>query len=97
MSTWPPPKSPLVVNSRTDKYDVFIGRPSRWGNPFLLGFTGGRLKVIRMFREWVLGQPEMVADIKRELRGKVLGCYCRPAYPCHGDVLAEIANEPDAV
>jgi hypothetical protein len=32
-----------------------------------------------------------VERVKRELRHKILGCWCHPK-ACHGDVLAEIAN-----
>lgn len=30
-----------VVNVRTETCDVYIGRPSKWGNPFLIGQDGG--------------------------------------------------------
>lgn len=40
----------------------------------------------------VLAQPELVASIKRELRGKNLGCWCPEGMPCHGDWLLEVAN-----
>ena len=33
------------------------------------------------------------AEIKRELRGKNLACWCPDGGPCHADVLLEIANE----
>ena len=32
-----------------------------------------------------------MARVRDELSGKRLGCFCAPL-PCHGDVLAEIAN-----
>jgi Domain of unknown function (DUF4326) len=31
-------------------------------------------------------------DIRRELRGKNLACWCRVGAPCHADVLLELAN-----
>lgn len=34
-----------------------------------------------------------VADIRRELRGKNLACWCKPGQPCHVDVLLQIANQ----
>lgn len=37
--------------------------------------------------------PFTVADVRRELAGKVLACWCRLSAPCHADVLLEIANE----
>jgi hypothetical protein len=74
-------------------YDVYVGRPSIWGNRFVVGIDGTRAEVILKFEEWVRSQPELVARIKEELRGRVLGCWCRPDQLCHGRVLAAIADE----
>lgn len=71
---------------------VLIGRPSPWGNPFVIGTHGTRTEVIARYEQWVRGQPAMIEAIKRELRGKDLVCYCKPA-ACHGDILYQIANE----
>lgn len=81
---------PLVVHSKRDRYDVYIGRPSKWGNPFAIGRDGTREEVIEKYRAWLLGQPELLAALP-ELKGKVLGCWCAPQ-ACHGDVLVELAN-----
>lgn len=79
-----------VVNIKArEEYDVYIGRPSKWGNPFFLAHRT-REKVIRQYREWLMSQPNLLAALP-ELRGKRLGCYCAPL-SCHGDVLAELAN-----
>jgi hypothetical protein len=90
-----------VVNQRREKFDVYIGRPSVWGNPYShLDGTLAQYRVkdrgeaIERFREWFLGQPELVARARKELRGKVLGCWCKPA-GCHGDVIAEIIDAED--
>lgn len=82
---------PLVVHCRKRKYDVYIGRPSPWGNPFVVGRDGDRSECIRKHKEMVLANPELVQAIKEQLRGKRLGCWCAPEN-CHGDTLAEIAN-----
>lgn len=84
--------SDRVVHCRKRQFDVYIGRPSEYGNPFKEGEDGTRAEVIQMFEEWLMRQPELVEQVKRELKGKVLGCWCAPL-PCHGDVLARIANE----
>ena len=88
----------LVVHCKKGPYDVYVGRPNPrvagggpWGNPFKLDRDGDRATVIARYRAWLLGQPALVARARAELRGKVLGCWCAPL-PCHGDVLAEIAN-----
>lgn len=80
-----------VVNLRRDRYDVYIGRGSPFGNPYVLGRDGTRAEVIAKYRAWVLTRPELIARIQRELKDKVLGCYCTPAL-CHGNTIADIAN-----
>ena len=37
-------------------------------------------------------EPPTVADIRKELAGKDLACFCPLDQPCHADVLLEIAN-----
>jgi uncharacterized protein DUF4326 len=78
-----------VVHCKRERFDVYIGRPSKWGNPFVLDGRSSREEVIAKYRAWLLCQPELVAALP-ELKGKVLGCWCAPK-SCHGDVLAELA------
>jgi len=85
-------KAIRVVNCKHERYDVYIGRPSKWGNPFVIGRDGDRAAVIAKYREYLLAKPELLAALP-ELKRKVLGCWCKPA-ACHGDVLAELA-EPE--
>lgn len=80
-----------VVNRRFEKFDVYIGRPTKWGNPFIMGQDGDRDEVIKKYEQWIWTQPNLLKDI-RELIGKRLGCYCAPK-ACHGDVLVKLANE----
>ncbi len=91
---------PLVVHCKREPFDVYIGRPSRWGNQFVIGEDGTREEVVLLYkvwlRQWLHDRPDHLEELKRELRGKILGCWCAPL-PCHGDVLAEIANSPDPV
>lgn len=88
--------STRVVHCRREKYDVYIGRPSKWGNPFVLAKADGnkaeaRLAVIAKYEAWLREQPDLMASL-HELRGKTLGCWCAPK-SCHGDVLARLAEE----
>lgn len=80
-----------VVHCKKDTYDVYIGRPSKWGNPFVIGRDGTRAEVIAKYKAWLEGQPHLMDDL-HELKGKTLGCWCAPA-ACHGDILMELANE----
>lgn len=80
-----------VVHCKKEKYNIYIGRPSKWGNPFLIGRDGTREEVIEKYRQWILTQPQLMNDLK-ELKNKTLGCWCRPLL-CHGDVLVELVNQ----
>lgn len=80
-----------VVHCKQQFYDVYIGRPSKWGNPFSIGPDGTRQEVIEKYRTWLLNNEELLLQIM-ELDGKTLGCWCKPK-ACHGDVLIEVLNE----
>lgn len=79
-----------VVHCQRSEYDVYIGRPSKWGNPFEIGKDGTRTEVIEKFRKWIQTKPELLNSLF-ELKGKRLGCWCSPQ-KCHGEVLDELAN-----
>ena len=77
---------------------VYIGRNevygnTKYGNPFRIGVDGTREEVISMFREYLLENAPLLADVMQNLKGKDLACHCYPL-PCHGDVLLQIANPP---
>jgi hypothetical protein len=76
-----------VVHCKKEPYDIYIGRPSKWGNPFEIGKNGSREEVIEKYKNWVVTQDLNFS----ELRGKTLGCWCAPK-ACHGDILIELAN-----
>jgi hypothetical protein len=79
-----------VVHCKHASYDVFIGRGSIWGNPFVIGQDGTRDEVIEQYRTFLLSRPDLL-DRLVELRGLVLGCWCKPKR-CHGDVLVELID-----
>jgi len=86
-----------VVHCKKVPYDIYCGRPSKWGNPFShLDGTLAKYKVdsrkeaIDKYRTF-LYESGLINDIE-ELRGKVLGCWCKPK-SCHCDILAELANQ----
>ncbi len=79
-----------VVHCKRERYDVYIGRPSKWGNPFVIGRDGDRNTVIEKYKKWIVMQPQINA--LEELRGKILGCWCAPKR-CHGDALIELLKE----
>jgi hypothetical protein len=85
-----PPKT-RVVHCKKESYDIYIGRPTKWGNPFKIGKDGNREEVIQKYRRYLLGRPDLMESLK-DLKGKTLGCWCKPE-ACHGDVLAELADD----
>lgn len=71
---------------------TYVGRPSRWGNPFKIGRDGDRDEVIAKYRSFLNRSPELKALAREELAGRDLVCWCAPE-PCHADVLLEVAND----
>ena len=80
-----------VGNVRTDEPkegDIYVGRPSKWGNPFRSGI---REDDISYYEAWIMNQPRLL-DALDELRGHRLMCHCHPL-PCHADILARMADD----
>lgn len=75
------------------KDGVYIGRPSKWGNPYRIGPDGSRADVIRKYEAYLLRSPHLVAAL-HELKGRDLVCWCAPE-ACHGDVLLRYANDEE--
>jgi len=71
---------------------IYVGRPSKWGNPFKIGVDGSREEVLRRYRTWVMEKVSQRPDFLAPLRGKNLACFCRITDPCHADILLELAN-----
>lgn len=68
---------------------VYIGRPSKWGNPYVIGKDGTREEVIKKYALYAGGHFGM--GELAELYGKDLVCFCSPQ-PCHGDVLIDMSQ-----
>lgn len=78
------------VGKLTTDTKVYVGRPRRWGNPFVIGRDGSRAEVIAKYRAWIVEQSDLMRSLG-ELRGRNLVCWCAPQ-ACHADVLIELAN-----
>ncbi len=83
--------STKVVHYKRESCDIYIGRPSKWGNPFHVGSDGTRQEVIAKYRTWIVQQPKLMRALP-ELAGLTLGCWCKPE-ACHGDVLVELVEQ----
>ena len=78
--------------------DVYIGRPSKWGNPF--SHMSGTLakyqcatreEAVEKYRGYLQASPALMEAARKDLRGKRLVCWCAPKQ-CHGDILARVAD-----
>lgn len=73
---------------------VYVGRPTRWGNPFAMElFNGDADKAMSAYRDYVEKFPQIAEAAKRDLRGKDLACWCKEGARCHADILLELANQ----
>lgn len=93
-----------VVHFKKEPFDVYIGKPSKWSNPYsykegtLAKFmVRDRKEAIEKFEQYLLNNKELMNSI-RELKGKTLGCWCKNADgsgpSCHGDILKKYADAP---
>jgi len=78
------------------KEAVYVGRPSKWGNPYKINGSGvekiDRAKAISLYRQWLECRLVVEPTFLEPLRGKDLVCWCAPK-PCHADALLELANK----
>ncbi len=90
-----------VVHCKKEPFDVYIGRPSKWGNPFthlhsntLARFkVASRLEAVTAYKAWITeGDGQYLLKDLHELKGKTLGCWCKPL-ACHGDILIELIKQ----
>lgn len=76
---------------------IYVGRPTRWGNPNDWR-AAGRAEAVAAYRaQWLdffIKDPEALPRLKRNLGGKNLACFCPLDQPCHADVLLELSNKP---
>lgn len=89
-----------VVNKNKEPFDVYIGRGSKWGNPYTHKtntkaefIVESRDEAIKLYRKYItVGTGKHLLNDIHELEGKTLGCYCKPK-KCHGDVLVDLIND----
>ena len=94
------PEYQNLENWLLDDNHIYIGRDmsfyvkgatkSKWHNPFRVGKKHSLDESLKLYEAHVRGSG--LIDEIEELRGKILGCWCKPN-GCHGDVLLRILNE----
>jgi hypothetical protein len=72
---------------------VYVGRPSKWGNPFRIGVDGSREEVISKYRKWLIEKLKADPKFLDPLKGKDLACWCPLTLPCHADVILETLSK----
>ncbi|MCK9417469.1 DUF4326 domain-containing protein [Candidatus Dojkabacteria bacterium] len=91
-----------IVHFKKEPFDIYIGRPSKWGNPFthipdrktLAKYVvKTREESIEAYRDYILnGDGKHLLNDLHELKDKTLGCWCKPK-SCHGDILVELVEK----
>lgn len=86
---------------------ICINRPTKWGNPFIVGIDGTQKECVSLFSKLCAGmvcvtskasikdQEESLKHLSvniKNLKGKNLACFCKEETPCHGDILLILAN-----
>lgn len=92
----------VVVNIKYENYDVYIGRPSKWGNPYshnrgtLAKFVVENVdESLEKYEKHIRDNEELFNSL-HELEGKRIGCFCKPG-KCHGDILVKLINEKNNI
>ena len=75
-----------VTHVKERKFTVYIGRPTVYGNPFIIGRDGTRKEVIKKFRRYAIKTKRVREAIIALPTRAILGCHCSPK-SCHGDVI----------
>lgn len=70
---------------------VYVGRPTRWGNPFQITPETNREEAVELYSRFISSLEKIW--IRKDLRGKNLACFCPLNVACHADILLKIANE----
>ena len=71
---------------RTPANTRYVGRPTRWGNPFSLKEYDLDTS-LRLYEEWVGEKLAADPTFLDELKGMDLACYCKPTDRCHADII----------
>ena len=72
--------------------DELIASVGKWGNPWERKDTPDPIGNYRRYINYRMAVGHITEDdIRRDLVGKRLGCFCKPK-PCHADILADLVN-----
>jgi hypothetical protein len=71
---------------------VYVGRPSRWGNPYPVTAMRSSADAIGLFDQYARTRSIEDREWLAPLRSKDLACWCPLDRPCHADILLRLAN-----
>ena len=72
---------------------IYVGRPTKWGNPYQLPVPCTEEFREKQILKYEQSLSEMFkCEIRKELHGKNLACFCSLNKKCHADILLKIAN-----
>jgi hypothetical protein len=87
------PEAERLPEERIPAGTVYVGRPTKWGNPFPINDTTTREKSVALFEDYLRKMPAAERErLLAPLRGKDLSCWCHLKEACHADVLLRWAN-----
>lgn len=103
---WKMPKGAIYVGRPTKWGNPITERKSRkqvfniWNNDFSfpkdlalqMAEQGWRENAVNRYEEYIENIPGFIDDVRKQLRGKDLACWCAEGEPCHADVLLRLAN-----
>ena len=78
---------------------VYVGRPTKYGNLYRVDDPDivTTEKAVKCFEVWIKylieSRKGYLEQIKKDLKGKNLSCWCKIGEPCHADILLKIANK----
>lgn len=76
---------------------VYVGRPTRFGNPYRVEEVGSHEEAVRLYRTWFQERTkdprflQALENLYQRLKRNgvlTLSCHCAPK-PCHAEVIAE--------
>lgn len=82
-----------IVQCQKEEYDYYCGRPSVYGNPYIIGPDGNRNQVIEKYRTYFLDKIKRDKDFEKEvlkLKDSIISCWCDyPKEDCHCRIIKE--------
>ena len=79
----------FITDPETKERHIFHYKDSKWANPFKIDKEHTAEEVVGKYKEYLV-ESGLINEIQ-ELKGKVLGCFCKSA-PCHAHLLTELIN-----